>query len=251
MISINFDTNVLMAQRNVNIASNLVNEALQRLTTGFRINSAADDPAGYYFASDLNTELRALSVAQQNIADGVTFMTTAQDSLFNMGDIINRLKDLALQGSNSTLDSSQRTAIQKETDALLEELFKLKNESTFRIGGIVKKVAFPETVEELIKIPGIGVKTANCYLVDILDKPGVIVDTHFARVVHRLGLTSTDDRDKVYREIRKEFDPSMWSRLSMTANLHGRKYCKARSPLCSTCFLSSICPSKAFFCKGI
>ena len=97
----------------------------------------------------------------------------------------------------------------------------------------------PETVEELIKIPGIGVKTANCYLVDILDKPGV------------LGLTSTDDRDKVYREIRKEFDPSMWSRLSMTANLHGRKYCKARSPLCSTCFLSSICPSKAFFCKGI
>ena len=131
MISINFDTNVLMAQRNVNIASNLVNEALQRLTTGFRINSAADDPAGYYFASDLNTELRALSVAQQNIADGVIFMTTAQDSLFNMGDIINRLKDLALQGSNSTLDSSQRTAIQKETDALLEELFKLKNESTF------------------------------------------------------------------------------------------------------------------------
>ena len=131
MISINFDTNVLMAQRNVNIASNLVNEALQRLTTGFRINSAADDPAGYYFASDLNTELRALSVAQQNIADGVIFMTTAQDSLFNMGDIINRLKDLALQGSNSTLDSSQRTAIQKETDALLEELFKLKNDSTY------------------------------------------------------------------------------------------------------------------------
>lgn len=109
----------------------------------------------------------------------------------------------------------------------------------------------PETVEELIKIPGIGVKTANCYLVDILDKPGVIVDTHFARVVHRLGLTSTDDRDKVYREIRKEFDPSMWSRLSMTANLHGRKYCKARSPLCSSCFLSSICPSKASFCKEI
>ena len=115
----------------------------------------------------------------------------------------------------------------------------------------LREERIPETVEELIKIPGIGVKTANCYLVDILDKPGVIVDTHFARVVHRLGLTSTDDRDKVYREIRKEFDPSMWSRLSMTANLHGRKYCKARSPLCSTCFLSSICPSKAFFCKGI
>ena len=59
MISINLDTNVLMAQRNMNIASNYVNEALQRLTTGFRINSPADDPAGYYLASNLNTELRA------------------------------------------------------------------------------------------------------------------------------------------------------------------------------------------------
>ena len=131
-------------------------------------------------------------------------------------------------------------------------LYKNKARSIKAIAEVtLREGRIPETVEELIKIPGIGVKTANCYLVDILDKPGVIVDTHFARVVHRLGLTSTDDRDKVYREIRKEFDPSMWSRLSMTANLHGRKYCKARSPLCSTCFLSSICPSKAFFCKGI
>ena len=89
MISINLDTNVLMAQRNMNIASNYVNEALQRLTTGFRINSPADDPAGYYLASNLNTELRAFAIAQQNVADGINFMTTAQDSLFQMGDIIN------------------------------------------------------------------------------------------------------------------------------------------------------------------
>ena len=141
MISINLDTNVLMAQRNMNIASNYVNEALQRLTTGFRINSPADDPAGYYLASNLNTELRAFAIAQQNVADGINFMTTAQDSLFQMGDIINRLKDLATQGANGTLDSAQgangtldsavRNNIQEETDALLEELFRLKNDSKF------------------------------------------------------------------------------------------------------------------------
>ena len=129
-------------------------------------------------------------------------------------------------------------------------LYKNKAKSIKALAEVyVRDGKIPETVEELTKIPGIGVKTANCYLVDILNKPGVIVDTHFARVVYRLGLTTTDDRDKVYKEIRSTFDSSMWSRLSMTANLHGREYCKARSPLCSLCFLSSICPSKASFCK--
>lgn len=131
MISINFDSNVLMAQRNVNIASNYVNEALQRLTTGFRINSSADDPAGYYFASNLNTDLRAFAIAQQNIADGVNFLTTAQDSLFHMGDIVNRLRDLAMQGSSGVLDSAGRKNLQDEADALLEELFRLRDDSEF------------------------------------------------------------------------------------------------------------------------
>lgn len=112
---------------------------------------------------------------------------------------------------------------------------------------VVEKGCIPESIEELTRIPGIGVKTANCYLVDILRRPGVIVDTHFARVVYRLGLTTTNDRDKVYAEIRKSFDETMWSRLSMTANLHGRLVCKARAPECDACILSSICPSRASF----
>ncbi len=105
----------------------------------------------------------------------------------------------------------------------------------------------PESIEELTRIPGIGVKTANCYLVDILSKPGVIVDTHFARVSHRLGLTSSENRSKVYKEIRESFPCEYWARLSMTLNLHGRLYCKARKPLCRDCMLSSICPSRASF----
>ena len=131
MISLNFDPNVLVAQRNINISSNYVNQALERLTSGFRINSPADDPAGYYLASSINSELRSLAVVQQNISDGLNFMTTAHDSLGQMYDILNRIKNLALQGSNDNIDSSEREAIQKETDALLEELFKLKDESEF------------------------------------------------------------------------------------------------------------------------
>ena len=69
-------------------------------------------------------------VANQNISDGINFMTTASDSLGQMSDIVNRLKDLAQQGS-STIDAEKRTALQKEADAFLEELFKLKNDSEF------------------------------------------------------------------------------------------------------------------------
>lgn len=130
MISIHFDPNVLIAQRVVNTSSNYINEALNRLTTGLRINSAADDPAGYYQTETLNSKLRGLVVANQNIADGINFMTTASSSLFEMNDIVVRLKTLAQIGA-STIDSSQREAMQKEGDAFLEELFKLKNNSEF------------------------------------------------------------------------------------------------------------------------
>ncbi len=101
----------------------------------------------------------------------------------------------------------------------------------------------PETEEGLIALPGVGEKTAACYLVTILGKPGVIGDTHFVRVAERLGLTDTKDRTKAMKEIRERFDPSLWGRMSMTVNLHGRIVCKPR-PLCSSCFLSSLCPSR-------
>ena len=155
---------------------------------------------------------------------------------------------------NSVFDTAKKIAeadiAQIENLIKSAGLYKNKAKSIKALAEVyVRDNKIPETVEELIKIPGIGVKSANCYLVDVLGLPGVIVDTHFARVVYRLGLTSSLDRDKVYKEIRKTFDSSLWSRLSMTANLHGSTYCKASSPLCSSCFLSSICPSRASFCK--
>ncbi len=108
-----------------------------------------------------------------------------------------------------------------------------------------EKGALPETVEELTAITGIGEKTANCYLGDVLKKPAVIVDTHFLRVANRLGLIEESDRNRAYRKIREKFPSEIWTRLSMTVNLHGRTYCKAKKPLCGTCPLKDLCPSKA------
>lgn len=104
----------------------------------------------------------------------------------------------------------------------------------------------PTTMEELVALPGVGEKTASCYLATILGESAVIADTHFVRVAERLGFTTTKDRTIAARQIRERFDSEYWTRLSMTVNKHGREICKPK-PKCSECFLSSICPSSNFF----
>lgn len=98
----------------------------------------------------------------------------------------------------------------------------------------------PDSIPELTKLPGIGEKTASCYLAHILDKPAVIADIHFMRVASRLGLIDTDNRERATREIRRAFDEDMWTRLSMTINIHGRIICRPK-PKCRECFLSNLC----------
>lgn len=101
----------------------------------------------------------------------------------------------------------------------------------------------PDTIEELVRLPGVGRKTANCYVNHILKKPAVIVDTHFSRVAHRLGYAGGDSPEEVEMEIRSSFEPQDWSRLSMVLNLHGRLVCHARKPECGKCQVSGYCRS--------
>lgn len=99
----------------------------------------------------------------------------------------------------------------------------------------------PNTIEELIKLPGVGRKTANVVIGTVFDKPAVIVDTHFKRVTYRLGLTKSTEPDKVEADIRKILPADKQYRFSMTANLHGRECCHARKPECGVCILSELC----------
>jgi endonuclease-3 len=108
----------------------------------------------------------------------------------------------------------------------------------------------PETIDGLTRLPGVGRKTANCYIGDMLGKPAIIVDTHFGRVVRRLGLVDSSDPAKIEMEVKENLDSSLWYRFSMTANLFGRKTCHAKSPECAGCFLSSLCPSRDAFPKA-
>ena len=100
----------------------------------------------------------------------------------------------------------------------------------------------PGTLEELTEIPGIGRKSANVILGAWFRKPAIIVDTHFKRVVARLGLTEQTDPTKIELEMKKTVPESIQYEFSMLINRHGRKTCTARKPDCIGCIVELRCP---------
>lgn len=137
-------------------------------------------------------------------------------------------------------------ALAEDVEAIIKPLgfYRMKARNIISLAkAIAEKGSIPDTIDELVKLPGVGRKTANCYLLHIENKPAVIVDTHFRRVAKRLGYASEDNPDKVELEIKSRFPESIWSRMSMTLNLHGRKYCHSRKPECSICPVREYCIS--------
>lgn len=101
----------------------------------------------------------------------------------------------------------------------------------------------PQTMDELLALPGIGRKTANLLLGDLYGKPAVVTDTHFIRITGRLGLTKNTEPQKVETDLRKLLPPEDSSDFCHRIVLFGREFCKARKPVCSKCPLREICPS--------
>ena len=99
----------------------------------------------------------------------------------------------------------------------------------------------PDTMDDLLRLPGVGRKTANLMLGDIHNKPAVVVDTHCIRLSNRIGLVSTKDPVKIENALREILPPSKSSDFCHRLVLHGRAVCTARSPMCGGCCLSSLC----------
>lgn len=100
----------------------------------------------------------------------------------------------------------------------------------------------PDNMSELVKLPGVGRKTANVLLGNYFGKPGIIVDTHIRRLSNRLGLTDKSDPVKIEYDLMELIPQDQWTFFSNALGDHGRTVCKARKPLCSECGISSICP---------
>ena len=111
----------------------------------------------------------------------------------------------------------------------------------------------PETMEALRALPGVGRKTANVVLGNAFGKnEGIVVDTHVARLSHRLGLTKQKDPEKIERDLMKLVPREHWTNWSHWLIWHGRRRCFARKPDCSQCEVFPLCPSgKTFLRTGV
>jgi len=106
----------------------------------------------------------------------------------------------------------------------------------------------PESMEDLVALPGIGRKTANVILGNAFGVPGFVVDTHVGRVSGRLGLTENSDPVKVEFDLMALFPRERWTLLSHQMIAHGRRLCKAPRPACRDCFFDeSLCPARSSF----
>ena len=101
----------------------------------------------------------------------------------------------------------------------------------------------PNTLEDLVKLPGVGRKTANVVLGHAFDIPGITVDTHFGRLSRRFGWSKSLDPVKIEHEVGALFPKKNWVDLSQRVVWHGRRICHARKPACGACPLQNICPS--------
>jgi endonuclease-3 len=105
----------------------------------------------------------------------------------------------------------------------------------------------PRHIDDLVKLPGIGRKSAGVLLTHLYDEPALIVDTHFGRVTRRLGYTESKDPNRIERDCARQMPRGLWAEASMVLNYHGRYCCTARKPECGRCPLSDLCPSAFAF----
>lgn len=130
-ISIHNNTSSLSAQRLLGRTSKSLQGNLTKLTSGLRINSAADDAAGLAVSSEMKVDMRSLNQAKRNANDAISVLQTAESAMGQQGDILTRMRELSVQANNATLNNSQRDALNEEFSQLQTEFDRIANNTTF------------------------------------------------------------------------------------------------------------------------
>ena len=130
-LTINTNVSSLIAQRNLNAATNALNNSIERMSTGYKINHAADNAAGYSISNMWVTQLGSLDVAADNAATGADMLTTAEETYGLLAGHLQRVRDLTEQAANGTYGSQSLRAIQSEIEARLQEVNRIAANSEF------------------------------------------------------------------------------------------------------------------------
>ncbi|EJT3521115.1 flagellin [Vibrio parahaemolyticus] len=130
-ITVNTNVAALVAQRHLTSATDMLNQSMERLSSGKRINSAKDDAAGLQISNRLQSQMRGLDVAVRNANDGISIMQIAEGAMNEVTNIMQRMRDLSLQSANGSNSQAERTALQEEVTALNDELNRIAETTSF------------------------------------------------------------------------------------------------------------------------
>ena len=164
------NTNIasLNAQRNLSSTQNVLNTSIQRLSTGLRVNSAKDDAAGLAIAERMNAQVRGMNVAQRNANDAISLAQTGESALGKMGDMLQRMRELAVQAANATNSSSDRDALQDEFTQLQEEITRTAETTRFNGQAVLTtsssfdfQIGANATADDQVSISGVNVLGAS------------------------------------------------------------------------------------------
>ncbi len=222
-MALTIQTNVasLQASRNATKNQAALSKSFNKLSSGFRVNSAADDAAGLAISESMKSQIRSYSVAERNAADGISMSETAEGALGEVHDVLGRMRELATQAANETLSAEDRAYLNGEFGEMLEEITRIKDSTTFNGMSLLDGTAGDEADGTLTLQVGLGA-VAGVDTIDIAfaeltvddDLAGsALTDAGTAR-----GLLSTiDDAIGTVSEARSNFGAAM-NRLEIATN---------------------------------
>ena len=129
--TINTNLASINAQRNLSLSGQSLNTTMQRLSSGLRVNSAKDDAAGLAIAERMNTQVKGMTVASRNANDGISLAQTTEGALGKIGDMLQRMRELAVQAGNATNSASDRAALQAEVKQMSDEIDRVAKQTNF------------------------------------------------------------------------------------------------------------------------
>ncbi len=185
---INSNISSLVAQNNLNKTQADLSQALQRLSSGLRVNTAKDDAAGFFIAQTMTADINGMNQAVRNANDGVSLAQTADGSLQQVSADLQRINQLAVESANGTLSSAQRTGIQAEVDQLTQDISQIVQTSKFAgvqlldgtSGTITFQVGQDGKASNQISVTGLNLTTLKSYNASLTATKTVNVSTQSA-----------------------------------------------------------------------
>ncbi|MBG0839937.1 lateral flagellin LafA [Ectopseudomonas toyotomiensis] len=212
-LSIHTNYSSLVTQTNLGKTNNALGTNQQRLGTGLRINSAADDAAGLQIATRLNAQSRGMDVAMRNTGDAISLLQTAEGAFNETTDILQRMKDLATQAANDTNSADDRTSLQAEFDELAKEITNIFNNTKYAGENLfTTKLAAPVSFQ-------IGASSAETLSFDVSTDLGTL-DTTLNTTVTGLTLDNATNAGAAMTALEGALDDVGAMRASFGANIN-------------------------------